>query len=388
MSVQSTFSRYIAFSLLLCSSDVGAQETTQPLVPPLPTNEEELCASEEEASKKFFADSIVNAPTSRAEAIKQTQRLFNTIACETRMSQDLVYRFSRSIRKNIYEQGLSEEDHLDRIDQLTLELLTDSFSDNLFRNRNLVRQLTTRLPGLLTDSISLKSDTERKHFAQELEVVHGRLERTRKFRLGIGASFTYLPGIEFEQQQSVDLSVFQGSTLAMDPVVLDFNSVVDFSNRSVPGLLLSAKVPYVQFDAILPFFTKSEVTLFPVESLNLNGNGVNTLNRVNISSELDVEYDVSFRAQLLEIYEDAFGRPKRKSKSTKTKFSEQAVNEYVQEARWYQNFELGVGFGLLGTRFRNVAEVDTRFPTAEGQLFELLPQNNLAPLRDLSLIHI
>ena len=180
MFVQSTFSRYIAFSLLLFSSDVGAQETTQPLVPTLPTDEEELCASEEEASKKFFADSIGEFPN-RTDALEQTQRLFNTIACETRMSQDLVYRFSRSIRKNIFDQELGNEKYLGRIDRLTLELLTDSFSDNLFQNRNLVRQLTTRLPGLLTDSVSLTSDTERKHFAEELEVVHGRLERTRKF---------------------------------------------------------------------------------------------------------------------------------------------------------------------------------------------------------------
>ena len=271
----------------------------------------------------------------------------------------------------------------ERVLALTLEILTSTYSDFLFQNKNLARQMSRRLPFLLVDSLNLDSNLRRRIFVEELEIVQARLARTKKFKLGLGATFTYLPGIEFEQQQDVDLSVIQTEEFGDGPVSLSADSNFDFSNRTVPGLLLSAKVPYVQLDAVIPFFSKTESNLLPVQLLDLDDTSNDALVRLTTSSELDVEYDVSARILITEVYEYLTRRGTTTCEDCLADSnSDKYINGFVKGARWYQNFELGVGLGLVGLRFRNETDIDARFGSTPGTAFEDLAAGELGVLRD------
>lgn len=174
----------------------------------------------------------------------------------------------------------------------------EAYSDDLFQNANLLRQVQERLALLIKDSVGLASDNtaaNREDFLFELKVISERFKNTRKFRLGIGLSYTYPPAFSYKRSQPVDLSAFfpfEGGGSGR----LDYT--VSFANESYPSFIISARMPPIQVDASIPAFETTKEFETPVSAIRAPSNGQEVLARSSVTSRLRVDYDVSARISI------------------------------------------------------------------------------------------
>ena len=291
------------------------------------------------------------------EAMKVLDALLKT----ARADQEAVYLFVRSINRNIDALTRADackaekkkcEDFETEIRKINHKLMKASYTDPLFQNKHLSYQIKTRMPLLIADSLKLHEDNSaarRKDFEDELRLLSDRFLSARRFRAGIGLSYSYLPTLTYQASPRVDFSPFQTASSGGADTVL-FNT--ELSDRSVRALALSAKVPWVQLDVSIPDLKHTQTTTTTVQQRPGDADN-DLLARTTIDSELRVEYDASVNVCVMDVvnwFREVYDKPTRN----------------------YQ-FDFGFGVGMTGLEIKDSVSTDVRFRTNPASTFNDLP---------------
>lgn len=290
-------------------------------------------------------DALVTAGSLNVDLVTGAKAVLNELLETTRADQNSIYSFVRVVNINIDEidclagnpssRGVAEcLNFQESVRNINRELMISSYTDALFQNANLSNQIKIRLPLLIEDSLKLTGDNAeylREYFLDELNTLSRRFLDTRRFRAGLGLEYSYLPKISHTAAQRVDLSPFQSVPA---PRRQRDNLLADFSNTSFASLVLSARVPYVQIDAVFPNSEVERVDATPIQLLADPSREI--FFRSTITSKLDIEYELSVRVSLSDFFQ-ADGRAAR--------------------------HHGGIGVGLTGFDIEDTGVTDIRFRT-------------------------
>jgi hypothetical protein len=247
----------------------------------------------------------------------------------------------------------------ERIRNINAKLLRASYGDELFQNSNLSNQIQVRLPLLIADSVKLTApgyDDLRDDFLQELTLLSDRFLRSRRFRAGIGLSYAYLPTLRYMDVERVDFSPYQSAPSGGADAVI-FNT--QFTDQSLPALILSAKVPYLQLDIEVPKLKHEQSIATPVQQRPGDGNN-DLLARTTVNAKLSVEYEASAKLSFMDVWQAIQDR----------KCKDAPVD---CKSNYYQ-YDFGLGIGMTGFRIKNDVSTDVRFRSDPTQVF-----NDLQP---------
>jgi hypothetical protein len=296
-------------------------------------------------------------------AAERALRVIRQIIEETRATQATVLTSTDAIRDGLLALQLQSTCDNDcaaflkaartRIDALRAM----GFSDDLFQNKHLAHLVQVRLPRLQSQMVSLLIDDSvsaqrREDFLDELTLITERFQTTRRFRAGIGVSYWYLPKVHYVDKQSVDLTAFDPAPVNGSGGTL-FNT--EFDNRSVPSVVLSADVPFVQVDLAIPVQEVKQTIQTSVQDVPSSGGG-DLLVRTIVNAELIGEFDLGFKFSLLETY------------------------RYIRGQRLDRDrYDVGFGVGMTGFRIRNLAETEVKQRTNPSETFDQLPAGSIVP---------
>jgi hypothetical protein len=340
-----------ALLLAISLTALGQEEEPKPAATP-----EQKVAGE---NAKGRIQDLVNSHSLPNETLaKEALDVINVLLKNTRADQASIYAFVRTVNRNLDQLELDPTCDVDCKNDIKTarainkKLMKSSYTDGLFQNANLSNQIQTRLPLLIADSVKLNADKTpafRDDFIDELDLLKERYLSSKRFRAGVGLSYSYLPRINYQATPRVDFSPFQTAASGGSDVVV-FNT--DFSNRSVPALLISAKVPILQLDVGIPDAKHTETTTTTVQQRAGDADN-DLLARTTIKSELKIEYDVSLKVSPLDVYnwwQDKHGR--------------RPAN---------LQFDYGAGIGLTGFQIKDDVSTDVRFRSDPGDVFNDLP---------------
>jgi hypothetical protein len=278
--------------------------------------------------------------------------VINTLLKTNRADQKSIYMFVRLLNRNI-RCIKDDPEYVASIKKTTSLLLKLSYSDQLFQNGNLSNQIQTRLPLIIADSVkltvpSLSTPPLRKDFREDLELLAGRIETAKRFRVGIGVGYSYLPQLRYRAAPHVDFTPFQLATTGGADLVV-FNA--DFSNRSMAELVLSARVPFAQIDVGIPDRTQTETITTTVQERPSTATA-DLLARTTINSKVAIIYDVTASLSLNEIYEKVM------------KVDGASDRLFV-----------GLGGGMTGFQITDSISTDVRIRTDPTKIFNDLPNS-------------
>lgn len=192
----------------------------------------------------------------------------------------------------------------------------------------------------------------RRDFQRDLDFLAGRYLTSKRFRFGIGLAYSYIPPVSYTFTSRFDYSPYQQTvTSAVHSPTTGLSGVATFADATYPGLLLSAKMPWVRLDAILSRVERTSTAVGPVWLTHADPSAnppVDVLTRDTVTSKLKVSYDLSLKAQLFEIL-----------RSWKVR---------VPPSR----FEVGVGGGISGLRVQDSIATEIKKIT-QGMAFNDLP---------------
>jgi ABC-type transporter MlaC component len=300
---------------------------------------------------------LTTANPSMKDVVTQAADAINDLLLSNRADQTSIYLFVRAVNRNLRCIKNNDSD-VNRIHELTSELLKQSYTDQLFQNKNLSNQIQTRLPLLIADSVELTNpsltDPQRRQafadFKEDLELLAGRIDNAKRFRIGLGIQYSYLPDLQYRAATQVDFSPYQlPGTGGIEPV--SFNT--DFTNRSMFEAVLSARVPYTLIEIGIPDRTQTETSTTTVQESPATAT-TDILSRTTINSKLAIVYDVT--ASLL--------------------VSEIATRYLDLNAQGYQlvsRLTAGVGAGLTGFQIADSSSTDVRLRTDPTKTFNSLP---------------
>ncbi len=343
------------------------------------------------------------------DLLNQAADLINEVLEQTRKNQDAIYKYVRQVDRNLDEVDKKRcandqtcKDFVASTRAINSRLMVASYDDAIEQNGNLSNQIATRLPNLIEDSLRLVSDASqprRNAFLDELTLISDRYLNSRRFRAGFGISNGFLPRIAYRGQALVDFSSFTTANLGgADHFIAD----ADFSNNSFTSLLLSAKVPYVQIDAVFPTFKLPQTSTSGVVLRDLDASP-GFLARSTITSTLSVDYEVSVKASVHDLIRRAQlsdRAQKRKSEKSKdkgprleedvalpNKDGQATITNVLRKDRANATFtpvergvrqpnshaDWGVGLGMTSFRIANSAVTDVRMRVDDNSIFTNLP---------------
>lgn len=265
---------------LLCSCMSGLAQSTGAAPGPAPAAAERPCLpvaakpidvalppQDTNAAKSAILGLKDKLPN--ADIATDALAVINEILAQTRNDQALMYAFARTAGSNL---AYAENQQFAADARLALrELLKATYSDSLFQNKNLSKQMATRLQFLLADTVRIVAcrapagETEAARsareavrklmeddFVAELQLMRTRFLESRRFRLGVGAEYVYLPQMSYATAPVIDLSPYQAfgnfaPRFSNQPIGL-----VSFNNGSTAALVLSANLPGARVDFVLP----------------------------------------------------------------------------------------------------------------------------------------
>jgi hypothetical protein len=219
---------------------------------------------------------------------------------KTRIDQDAVYLFVRTINRNI-DTVTEDSDFVANVRTLTSKLRTASYNDWVFQNANLSKQIQTRIPLLIEDSLKLSENGAvylRQDFLDELTIFTQRYMSANRFRAGFGISYSYIPTLSYSAISRVDLSPFQ-TNISGGSDRLFFNN--EFSNSSYPSFALNARIPYFTVEAIFPTYDEERSSTTGVVFRDIDNSSRDIKYQSKISSKLELEYDISVRLSVYDL---------------------------------------------------------------------------------------
>ena len=159
-------------------------------------------------------NNLIAAGVVNKDLANESIKVINDRLRDWRSNQDAIYAFARAVTRNIHNISCAADScqrFKSNVIQTASSLLESSYADAIGQNANLSNQLKSRLPLLIEDSLKLGSDSHdmaRKAFEDELNVIADRWLQSKRFRVGVGLNYTYLPGINFAGRERIDLSPF------------------------------------------------------------------------------------------------------------------------------------------------------------------------------------
>ena len=295
--------------------------------------------------QQLLGDDAINS-----DLANQAIATIRYVIANTREMQDAIYQFARTVNRGLDNVDCATEGEgclsfKSESRELSRQLLEESYTDSQFQNDNLRNQIQTRLVFLLEDIAQLSvqnTESRRDDFFHEFEILGSRFLDTRRFRLGLGIAYSYIPGVDYSGAKRIDFSPFQTSVSGGSDRLL-FHSV--FSDKSFTKLVLSTKMDFVQINVAFPTFSESQTLLTPVQFRDIDESTTDILTRSTINSTLDIEYDISFRIP---------------------------VSNWINGDENPQ-FDLGLGLGVTGFLIEDTVTTDARFRMDTTSRFTDLP---------------
>jgi hypothetical protein len=255
------------------------------------------------ASAKRVINSVIDRLSDRSIA-KDALSVLDELIDDTRKAQSRIYVAVRTINRNLDSAKPSAADDISNARALTEALMGESYSDGLFQSGNLSDQITTRLANLVADSVLLQTDGSAhrwKDFLRELGIIRDRVSKSRKFRVGIGAEYLYLPTVTYATGTRIDLTAFQTSGLGGSAVN---GNVVRFDGQSTPAIRLSASTPVADVWVSIPSQRHSQTFVSEVRrsAVTTTLASPDLLHRTSFTSNLKTEYDAAVSIDPLAIY--------------------------------------------------------------------------------------
>lgn len=195
----------------------------------------------------------------------------------------------------------------------------------------------------------------RRDFEHDLDQLSKRYIDSKRFRFGIGLSYSYMPPVSYTFTSVFDYSPYQQTvTSAVKSPTNGLSGSAIFADATYPGLLLSAKIPYFRLDATVSNRQRTSTAVGPVWLNHVDPSAdppTDVLTRDTVTSKLRIYYDLSLKAQLVE----ALGRLK---------------------VRLPTRFEVGVGGGVSGLRAEDNISTEIKKLT-KGMTFNDLPPGTI-----------
>lgn len=337
------------------------------------TNENKCGEGQNEASKEIIA-LIRGGLLTDQPYVCQTIAAIDKMIADWRTNQGVVYTAVRSLNRNLDKidcRATGEADactqFIDQTRDLTREMLAATYEDSIGKNANLSDQIENRLPLILADSLMLAQEYRlslRKDIEYELAILAKRWLGTRKFRLGLGLAYSYLPAIDFDGRERIDLSPLIGDLIGGSDTLLYQNN---FSNQTYTSFIISAEVPFTRIDASFPNFSDTQSIVTPVQLRGENMDLPQTLVQTTISSKVNVDFDVNAKFSIPD-----FAKELSKISFFRWLNRTGKISDYGQ-------FDYGFGIGFTGFDLENSFSTDVRFRTdpstpfnglAEGEILE------------------
>lgn len=277
------------------------------------------------------------------DALSQAVKFINDIVRSSRQDQFSVYQFANQIDTYF----LTADDWIRKdVNEITSKLIEESYGDELFQNRNLSDQIKTRLT-LLTARALLASQPGNKKegelFLKELKVFSNRYHNSRRFLIGFGVGYSYLPQITYSGASHFDFTKFDSSPTGNGNRISVRN---EFSSASYPALVLIGRTEPISVHLSFPSYRESQEMNLPVRTEVL-GDGQRLFYGHNIRSELKAEFDAAFKLNVNYFLEKFISLSDEKKPPI----------EYVME------------LGYIGFRVKDSISTELRMPLDDTQSF-------------------
>lgn len=248
-------------------------------------------------------------------------------------------------------------------------LLAESYGDSINQNANLSNQIATRLSNIVDDSNDLDTEDKRDRFLEEYTLLANRYLNSRRFRVGFGGIYAYLPHVRYGGQDRIDFSPFlTGPIGGADQLLFD----TEFSDTGHLSPLISVKAPYFDIDFAFPDLKVTETTVTPVQPRPTDS-ATQLLAQSTIESTLDIEFEMGITIAIGKLIE----RRRERTANRAGLFTREG-----DQRRRLTRFDWGVGIGMSAFHIDNTVTTDVRFPTDPSDLFNNLPAGNTLTTQD------
>ena len=208
-------------------------------------------------------------------------------------------------------------------------------------NTHLKYIVEKRLPQLLVDIIAITesefSKSRNKSFIFDLGLISDVYSKTKRFDIGLGFSYSYLPRFRYDNTSFIDLTGYQPlSTLGnYNPRKTSINYNPSVDQQSFPSVIVSAEVKYIGVVLTVPMYEKTIETISDVKYTTLNENSDIAAYRNTSSTTFKIDFDLGL------------------------KFS---LRDYIQRWRpWhFPQFDYGFGFGVTSVKIKDTTITDLR----------------------------
>lgn len=274
---------------------------------------------------------------------------------DTRSAQSRIYNAVRTINRNLDLLESSSPDTVTRARELTRKLLASSYNDSLLQSGNLSDHLVTRLSNLVADSVLMQKNASanlRADFISELGILSNRFLDSKRFRIGIGAEYLYLPKISYAAPLSIDLTAFQSPNFRSGSQT---GILVDFSNQATPATRLTASGSGLDVTLSLPSQKQAREIVTGVRQAPVDPNSAlpSLLYRTTLTSTVKTEFDASLAVSVLYAYDALFRKP--------------------EDSRGRQRVAYHAGIGTTGFKIEEAAVTEVKRRTETTQSFNDLP---------------
>ncbi|PAJ74998.1 hypothetical protein CJF42_07240 [Pseudoalteromonas sp. NBT06-2] len=310
-----------------------------------------------------FLKSITTKSTPLNKAIEVFADYAKEAVETTREDQDKIEAMANNLLKITIEmQGLDNIDDLFITNiRARLHYLIDwSYKITLIKNKKVSRDIKTKMVRMATLAAELvvageKNETPEKikfrkeDFQVNFDNFSTSILKAKRFNLSIGASYSYMPDINFKLNNSIDLSTYMPANSNSEQFQsLDLHSEIvgahNFTNEGYLSIDFTAQIPYAAVDISIPLYDEKFNTNYQVNLHDMPNSNKNLMTKSDVETNISLKYDSHIRLSLRDIYQ----RYWRGS----------AINQ----------FDFGLGLGVTGIEIIEKIKTDVKLAD-DGQSF-------------------
>ena len=258
-----------------------------------------------------------------------------------------------------------------RVRLVNEELMIETYGDALHQNANLSNQIATRLDSLVEDTENLDTRQERDQFFSEYTLIADRYLDSNRFRVGLGAIYSYLPKVEYSGIARIDFSPYQ-TTASGGADRLLFNQ--KFSNIGYLSPLITVKAPFLDIDFAFPDLETTQTTIPPILFRDTDDPMTEMLAQSTIASTVEIEYEIGIRVALGKLFK------RRKNRAALRRLD--PFNTIRDPKSIQTRFDWGVGVGMAGFLVENSVSTDVRLRTDPTDTFNDLTSEGTIATQD------
>ncbi|WP_289029669.1 hypothetical protein [uncultured Paraglaciecola sp.] len=290
---------------------------------------------------------IAGLSGSPKEVYDLTKELLESIRDKSRDNQEIIFDTVKQMEDSltILEKDSRFSYFTNEVQSTFSELKKMATEKDLNSNDNLNRIVNKRIPRLLVNMLTIVSNasnnevskSRNSRFIEDLSLISDVYAKTKRFSVGLGLSYSYMPRFKYDNLGVVDLTAYQTlndiRNINLRDTSISYSPSIE--QKGFFSVTISAEIKYIALQLSLPVYDESLESTSIVRFAELDDNSYAAY-RNYIQSKIKIDYDIAIKG---------------------------SVRDVVQRWRpWhFRQFDYGVGYGVTGIKIEDTITTELRF---------------------------